>query len=42
MGFESGSGGEESVDGLGEGGVDFVKTSPNVTATEEAKAVPFV
>ena len=46
MGFEGGSEGEKSADSLverrGRGGGDFVKTSPDATATEEAEAEAFV
>ena len=41
MGFEGGSGGQESADSLGERRGGFVKTSPDVTAMEEAVAGPF-
>ena len=38
--FEGGSRGKESADGLGERRGDFIKTSPDATATEEAETVP--
>jgi len=40
VGFKGGSGGEESADSLGERR-DFIKTSPDATATEEAEAEAF-